>query len=86
MLVPTWTPGEVIPPGKYDREPGGPNRNYFLDVNVQWFLMVGMPIIGALLIGSCVFCCVRHNKKEKRQKARWAAARAAAAEGVPDSK
>ena len=86
MLVPTWTPGEVIPPGKYDREsPDGPNRNYFLDERVQWFLMVGMPIIGALLIGSCVFCCVRESKKHKKKKREWArrVAAEAAAEGVP---
>jgi hypothetical protein len=73
----------------YDR--GLPDRNNFLDKNVQWFLMVGMPIIGALMIGSCVFCCVRHSKKKKRERARRAgraaAARAtAAAEGVTDAK
>ncbi|KAK3299622.1 uncharacterized protein B0H64DRAFT_389160 [Chaetomium fimeti] len=90
MLVPTWTPGDVIPPGKYDREsPSGPNRNNFLDVNAQWFLIVGMPIIGALLISSCVYCCVRgsKNKKKKRERARLAAAARATAEaeGVPDA-
>jgi hypothetical protein len=99
MLVPTWTPGEVIPDGKYDRESAsGPNRNYFLPENAQWFLIIGMPIIGALLIGSCVFCCVRNSKKENRARrarqarlaARLAAAAdanaTAAAEGVPDAK
>lgn len=84
MFVPTWTPGEVIPPGKYDREsPNGPNRNYFLPEGAQWFLMIGMPIIGALMIGSCVFCCVRSSKKKKRERAARAAR---AAEGVPDGK
>lgn len=90
MLVPTWIPGEVIPDGKLrPRVPSGPNRNYFLPENAQWFLMVGMPIISALLIGSCVFCCVRSSKKKKRaRRARLAAAAdaTAAAEGVPDAK
>jgi hypothetical protein len=89
MLVPTWTPGDVIPPGKYDREPpSGPNRNYFLSEGALWFLMVGMPIIGALLIGSCVYCCVRESKNKKRERARRAAAARATAdaEGVPDAK
>jgi hypothetical protein len=89
MRVPTWTPGDVIPPGKYDREsPSGPNRNYFLPERAQWFLMVGMPIIGALLISSCVYCCVRESKKKKRDRARRAAAARATAdaEGVPDAK
>ena len=93
MLVPTWTPGDVIPPGKYDRESAsGPNRNYFLDGPTMWFLVVGMPIIGALLIGSCVYCCVRRSKYKKKVRASRAAAAAAAAratanvEGVPDAK
>ncbi|KAL2141986.1 hypothetical protein VTI28DRAFT_1722 [Corynascus sepedonium] len=89
MLVPTWTPGEFIPPGKYDRQsPSGPNRNKFLPKGAQWFLMVGMPIIGALLIGSFVFCCVRNSKKKKRERARQAAATRATAdaEGLPDAK
>jgi hypothetical protein len=84
MLIPTWVPGEVVPDGKYDRESAsGPNRNYFLPETAQWFLMVGMPIIGALMIGSCVFCCVRSSKKKKRKRAaRRAAATAAAATAV----
>ncbi|VBB73718.1 Putative protein of unknown function [Podospora comata] len=87
MLVPTWTPGDVIPDGKYDRSsPSGDNRNNFLPVNAQWFLMVGMPIIGALLIGSCVFFCVRNSKKKKRARSAAAADATAAAEGVPDGK
>ncbi|EAQ85447.1 predicted protein [Chaetomium globosum CBS 148.51] len=95
MLVPTWTPGDVIPPGKYDRESAsGPNRNYFLDGPAMWFVVVGLPIIGALLIGSCIYCCVRGTKHEKKMKARRAAAAAAATaasatadvEGVPDAK
>ncbi|KAM0326925.1 hypothetical protein ACHAQA_006045 [Verticillium albo-atrum] len=80
MLVPTWTPGEVIPDGKYDLSPNGDNVNYFLPENVQWFLMIGMPIIGALMIGSCVFCCVRSSKKKRRAR-RAEAATAAAAQG-----
>ncbi|POR39607.1 hypothetical protein TPAR_00203 [Tolypocladium paradoxum] len=67
MIVPTWTPGQVIPDGEYDQMPPS-DRSRFLPESAQWFLMVGMPIIGALLIGSCVFCCVRSSKKKRREK------------------
>ncbi|KAH6856632.1 hypothetical protein B0I37DRAFT_79822 [Chaetomium sp. MPI-CAGE-AT-0009] len=88
MLVPTWIPGEVIPDGKYDRSPSGVDRPKLLPENAgEWFLLVGMPSIVALSIGSCVFCCVRSCCKKKRaRRARQAAAAAAAAEGVPDAK
>ena len=84
MLVPTWTPGEVIPPGKYDRlSPSGLDRNYILSEPIMWFVVIGMPIIGALLISSCVYCCVQGSKEGKRERALRAAARGTAdAEGV----
>jgi hypothetical protein len=90
MLVPTWTPGEVIPDDMYDRSAS--DSRPLMPLSVQWFLMVGVPIIAALLIGSCIFCCVRGNKKGKRErKARMERLAAAAdgtapAEGVPDAK
>ncbi|KAK4194243.1 hypothetical protein QBC40DRAFT_291131 [Triangularia verruculosa] len=87
MLVPTWTPGEFIPDGKYDRSsPSGDNRNNFLPQEAQWFLIIGMPIIGALLIGSCIFCCVRSSKKKKRARSATVADATAAAGGVLDAK
>ena len=67
MLVVTWVPGESIPPGVYDRE-------YVIRDGLQipnaafWFMIVGLPIIGALLIGSCIGCCVRHHRSKKRER------------------
>ena len=79
MLVPTWTPGEVIPDGKYDQDVNGQNTNHFLPEPAQWFLMVGMPVIGAVMIGSCIFCRVRSSKKKRRAR------RAAKAQDAADA-
>jgi hypothetical protein len=81
MWVPTWTPGEVIPNGKYDHSENGDNVNYFLPASLYLFVAIGIPLISAALIGSCVFCCVRSCRKKKR-----AERAAAAAEGVPGGK
>lgn len=39
------------------------------------FLMAGMPIIGALMMGSCVRCCVRRCRRNRGAKKAAAAAR-----------
>lgn len=46
--------GETIPDGKYDMvsdHKGG--RDGYI-----WFLMIGLPIIGAAIIGAGIWCCV----------------------------
>ncbi|KAF4439479.1 hypothetical protein F53441_12586 [Fusarium austroafricanum] len=44
MIVPTWVPGEDIPPGKYDRTPrdDGP---FSLSRSSGQFLLIGLPIM-----------------------------------------
>ncbi|OLN81179.1 hypothetical protein CCHL11_10359 [Colletotrichum chlorophyti] len=66
MRVPTWTPGEKIPKGEYDQFRND-NLPYIGD-GAYYFLMIGMPIIGALMIGSCMWCCIRKCKKNRREK------------------
>ncbi|KAK2035411.1 hypothetical protein LX32DRAFT_688714 [Colletotrichum zoysiae] len=66
MVVPTWTPGEYIPDGYYDPKPQ--DHLVTIDEKALWFLIIGMPIIGALMIGSCIWCCVRSCKKKRRAK------------------
>ncbi|KAF0332008.1 hypothetical protein GQ607_000024 [Colletotrichum asianum] len=67
MRVWTWTPGEKIPKGRDDANKVD-NGVQYMSQGVLWFLMVGMPIIGALMISSCVWCCVRKCKKNRREK------------------
>ncbi|KAK1995690.1 hypothetical protein LX36DRAFT_712954 [Colletotrichum falcatum] len=66
MVVPVWTPGEHIPDGQYDPTP--PSGSHWIEGSALWFLIIGMPIIGALMIGSCIWCCVRSCKKKRRAK------------------
>ncbi|KAI8217940.1 hypothetical protein K4K54_011000, partial [Colletotrichum sp. SAR 10_86] len=56
MRVHTWTPGEKIPKGRDDANKVDKGVQY-MSQGVLWFFMVGMPIIGALMISSCVWCC-----------------------------
>ncbi|KAH6640212.1 hypothetical protein F5144DRAFT_484367 [Chaetomium tenue] len=92
ILVPTWIPGDVIPLRNQTYNTGHVDDSYnFLD-GFMWFPVVALPVIGALLVGSCIYCCVRRNKYKKKERARRAAAAAAAAsatadvEGAPDAK
>ncbi|XWX00798.1 hypothetical protein V2A60_008819 [Cordyceps javanica] len=50
------------------------------DTRLFFFLAIGMPIIGALIVGFFIWwCCVRRYKKNKRRRREPAAAAAAAA-------
>ncbi|KAH7375526.1 hypothetical protein B0T11DRAFT_314065 [Plectosphaerella cucumerina] len=60
MRVPTWTPGEVIPDGKYDLNiENGDSAHNRAWKSLGLFVMIGVPIIGSLILVSCVFCCAR---------------------------
>jgi len=71
MLVPTWTPGEVIPKGAYDlnkhKSDIDSSIEYF-GAEFWWFLVVGVPLISLLLISCCVSCCVMKCKSNRRKK------------------
>ena len=84
MLVPTWKPGEIIPVGKYDvndtdmydasgRARDSRNEIEYFSHDLYWFLVVGVPIIFILTTSSCIWCCVRGCRRNRR--ARLAAAR-----------
>lgn len=66
MMVPTWTPGEVIPDGVYDGR--GDSPGYKVDQSFVSFLAIGLPIIVAVLIGSCVSCCVWSCLRKRRAR------------------
>lgn len=75
MLVPTWTPSQVIPDGLYDTDDSTRDHPHSLSKGALWFLMVGMPSIGVILIGLCVWGCVWKCKKTRQEKALRSAAR-----------
>jgi hypothetical protein len=64
--VPTWTPGQVIRDGEYDRHPD--DSKEFLDGPAMWFVVVGLPIIGFVCILACIGCCVVTQRKKRRQR------------------
>lgn len=66
-FVPTWVPGESIPPGMYDREQNI-HDGVQIPQSLLWFLMVGLPILGALLIGCCIRCCVIGCRSKRRER------------------
>ena len=63
MEVPTWTPGEDIPKGRYDESPvdDGP-----LSDSTGRFLVIGLPIIGVFFVLLGAWICVVHYKRQKR--------------------
>ena len=71
MLVPTWTPGESIPNGKYDRRDPSDDSWSFQDQEpgLFWFSIVGVPVLFVACVSPCVWCCVRKCKKTRRKKA-----------------
>jgi hypothetical protein len=67
MRVPEWTPGQKIRDGEYDRYPSySIDTEELLGHDFYWFLAVGLPVLGALSIGLCIWCCVRKCKKERQ--------------------
>lgn len=73
MRVPTWTPGQNIKGGAYDPYHPSPSTREYLSDGVFYFLVVGLPILGALSIGLCLWCCVRRCKKDRRPNVRYVA-------------
>jgi hypothetical protein len=69
ILVPTWTPSQVIPDSLYDIDNSTRDHPNSLSKGALWFLIVGMPIIGAIVISLCVWGCVWKCKKNRREKA-----------------
>lgn len=70
MLVPTWTPGETIPDGKWDKVYTSEGYRSGLDSlgNLGLFLVIGLPIFGALGIAGSIWCCVNAHRKRKREQ------------------
>jgi hypothetical protein len=63
MEVPTWTPGQDIPDGKFDESSvdDGP-----LSDSMGKFLLIGLPIIGVFFILLGGWICMVHYKRRKR--------------------
>jgi hypothetical protein len=68
-FIPTWVPGETVPPGKYDRQDGSQNELKGLE-GVVWFLEIGIPLIVLALIGSCVWCYIARRRSKRKQRLR----------------
>ncbi|KAJ5194711.1 uncharacterized protein N7498_008149 [Penicillium cinerascens] len=63
MLVPTWTPGEIIPDGKYDHLGIQPHTEHKL----IYVAIIVPSIIGGSLFVCMLLSCVRWNKKRKKR-------------------
>lgn len=66
MTVPTWTPGQEIKDGAYDPSPPPRSTQGYFSQSVLYFLMIGLPLLGALSIGLCVWGIVRAHDKRAR--------------------
>lgn len=67
MTVPTWTPGETIPDGRWDAD-----KNTSQDNGVQYdgsflAIIIGLPIFGVLVLSCFIGCCVRACYKRRRE-------------------
>lgn len=67
MLVPSWTPGEVIPDGKYDyAEKNDDPALGQLTRSLMYFLEVGVPLIFVALIACISACCYRRRRRQQK--------------------
>jgi len=66
MSVPTWTPGEIIPKGKYD--PHRQEAGSFIATSLYMFICIGIPLLSVAFISPCVWCCVSSRRKNRRQQ------------------
>ncbi|KAG8163825.1 hypothetical protein KVR01_005743 [Diaporthe batatas] len=67
MRVPTWTPGQKIRDGEYDRyHNDSQSSEEWFGKDLYWFLVVGVPIIFVLSVASCVWCGVRKCRRDRR--------------------
>lgn len=67
MTVPTWTPGETIPDGRWD-----PDKQTGQDNGVQFdgdflAIIIGLPVSGVVILGCFIGCCVRACYKRRRE-------------------
>lgn len=67
MTVPTWTPGQKIEDGEYDRyRDDTQSSEEFFGKDLYWFLVVGVPIIFVVSVASCIWCGVRKCRRDRR--------------------
>ncbi|KAF5494359.1 hypothetical protein CGCS363_v009220 [Colletotrichum siamense] len=66
MLVPVWTPGDRISDGIYDHD-GGKDGNA-MSKTMRLVLLIGLPIIAAIIICLITWCGVRKYRRSKRKK------------------
>lgn len=68
MVVPTWVPGETIPPGKYDPDydQGTSGSDYSAAL---YFVMIGIPIIGVVAIVALCWVIIRRRRKRRAMEA-----------------
>lgn len=66
--VPTWVPGETIPPGKYDLENDMVSQQSWN--RLTWFAVIGVPLIFLTLVGLCVLYCIRYKRTKRRREMR----------------
>lgn len=67
-ILPTWTAGQVVSDDDYTGGPTPVDNGTQIPDSLYWFMVVGIPIIFVVLVGSCVWCCVRSCMKKKRER------------------
>lgn len=67
MLVPTWTPGEIIPDGKYDPVSKDLGIQPHTAEKLIYVAIIVPSIIGGSLFVCMLWSCIRWNKKRKKR-------------------
>ncbi|WQF78890.1 hypothetical protein CDEST_03904 [Colletotrichum destructivum] len=67
VALPTWTPGQVIPDSVYE-PPRAHNDGLQISQSAYLFICIGIPLITAAMIGSCIGCCVQSCRKRRREE------------------
>lgn len=67
MLVPTWTPGEIIPDGKYDPVIKHLGIKPHTADKLIYVAIIVPSIIGGSLFVCMLWSCVRWNKNRKKR-------------------
>lgn len=67
IALPTWTPDQVIPDSAY--EPPKENKDGLkISQSLYLFICIGIPLIAAAMVGSCIGCCVQSCRKRRREE------------------
>ncbi|KAF4870843.1 hypothetical protein CGCSCA1_v010105 [Colletotrichum siamense] len=66
MFVPVWTPGDSIPDGIYEHDEA--KDGHAMSKTIRLVLLIGLPIVAAIIIGLCIWCGVSKYRWSRRRK------------------